>query len=120
MAAVVAGTGSGLPSTAHALVTGRSPLAAARAAGALLGRPGLGRGAIAHAVLSVGWSAVLVTVLPRRHAVAWGALAGLAMAALDLGLADRAVPAVAALPRWPQVADHVAFGALVGAVVRRA
>jgi hypothetical protein len=75
---------------------------------------------MAHCVISLGWSAVLVAVLPRRGAVAWGGAAGLAIAALDLGIADRAVPAIAALPRWPQVADHIAFGALVGLVVRHA
>jgi hypothetical protein len=118
-AALVAGTLSGVPSTVHALATGASPLAAARAAGQLLGRPGPVRGGFAHAALSLGWATVLAAALPRRHPTRWGAVAGLAIAALDLGIADRRVPAIAALPRGPQVADHVAFGALVGAVLGR-
>jgi hypothetical protein len=42
-----------------------------------------------------------------------------AIAALDLGVAARRFPAIAGLPRAAQVADHAAFGALVGAVVAR-
>ncbi len=114
-ASILAGGLSGAPSTVHALATGRSPLAAARAAGELLGRPGLLRGAVAHAVVTVGWTLVLERLLRRRHRVAWGAAAGLAIAALDLTIAEHRFPAIAALPRWPQVADHLAFGALVGA-----
>ena len=67
-----------------------------------------------HGVLTLGWTAVLTAALPRRHAVAWGAAAGLGIAALDLGLIRRRYPAIAALPIGAQVADHVAFGALVG------
>ena len=116
-AAVVAGTLSGLPSTLHAIVTGRPVLGATRAAGDLLGRPGLRRGVLAHTAVTVAWTNVLVVALPRRRTAAWGALGGLAIAALDLTIADRWFPAIAALPRVPQVADHILFGALVGAVV---
>jgi hypothetical protein len=115
--AVVAGTLSGVPSTIDALLGGRSVLESTRAAGTLLGRRSLVRGAVAHAALSVGWAAVLTAVLPRRHEPAWGALAGAGIAALDLGLARRRWPAIAALPTPPQVADHIAFGALVGSVL---
>lgn len=114
-ASILAGALSGAPSTLDALATGRSPLDAARAAGELLGRPGLLRGAAAHACVTLGWTLVLERVLPPRHRVAWGAAAGLGIAALDLAIADRRYPAIAALPRVPQVLDHLAFGALVGA-----
>jgi hypothetical protein len=50
----------------------------------------------------------------------WGALAGLAVAGLDLGVLGRRWPRIRALPTVPQVGDHVAFGALVGAVLSRA
>jgi hypothetical protein len=123
---VVAGALSGLPSTVYALVTGRSPLEAVRAAGALLLRedaPGSRlavAGVAAHGAISLGWGVVLAAVLPRRRTVAWGALAGLAIAGLDLGVLGRHWPRIRALPTAPQVADHAAFGALVGAVVSRA
>jgi len=117
-AAAVAGALSGAPSTAHAVLTGRSPLAAARAAGVLLGRPGLTRGTLAHATVSVGWAFVLARLLPRRRTALWGGAAGAAIAALDLAIARRRFPAIAALPTTPQVADHVAFGALVGLVLQ--
>lgn len=124
-AALVAGVLSGLPSTVHALVTGRPLLSATRAAGNLLLPAGasprrlVAAGVAVHAALSLGWAAVLVRLLPRRHPVGWGALAGAAVAALDLGTLARRRPLLAALPLAPQVADHVAFGALVGAVGHR-
>jgi hypothetical protein len=124
-AGAVAGALSGAPSTVHALVTRRPPLDAARAAGTLLladDAPPLGlaaAGAVAHGAISLGWGVALAGVLPRRRAVLCGALAGLAIAALDLGVLGRRWPRIRALPRWPQVADHVAYGALVGAVLSR-
>lgn len=116
-AAVVAGTLSGLPSTVHSVATGRPVLGPTRAAGELLGRPGLARGVLAHTTITLGWTNLLAVVLPRRHTAAWGAVSGLAIASLDLTIADRWFPTIAGLPRLPQVADHVVFGALVGAVV---
>jgi hypothetical protein len=116
-AAMVSGTISGAPSTLHAIATGRSPLGAARAAGELLGRPGLVRGGIAHAGITVFWSTVLAATLPRGREVAAGAAAGLAIAALDLGVIGRRFPAIAALPSVPQLLDHIAFGVAVGATL---
>jgi hypothetical protein len=125
-AGAVAAVLSGAPSTVHALATGRSPVEATRAAGTLLlpddaAPAGLAAaGVLAHGAISLGWGVVLAAVLPRRRTVVWGALAGLAIAGLDLGVLGRRWPRIRALPTVPQVADHVAFGALVGAVVSRA
>ncbi|MDQ3307124.1 MAG: hypothetical protein M3499_02000 [Actinomycetota bacterium] len=118
-AALVAGTLSGAPSTLHAVATGRPVLRAAAAAGELLGRPGAGRGVFVHAAMTLAWTSVLVVVLPQRRTMTCGALAGLAIAGLDLTIAERRFPTIAALPRMPQVADHVLFGALVGVAVGR-
>lgn len=112
MAATVAAALSGAPSTLHALLTGRSPLAAARAAGELLGRPGLGRGALAHAAVSIWWTVVLELVLPRRHRARWGAAAGLGIGVIDLAIARHRCDAIAALPTASQLADHALFAAL--------
>jgi hypothetical protein len=114
LAGAVAGVASGAPSTLHAWRAGLDPLAASRAAGSLLGRPTLVRGALAHVALSLGWGVVLALLLPTRCRVGTGVLAGGAVAALDLGLVGRRLPAIAALPQGPQVADHLAFGGLVG------
>lgn len=123
-AGLVAGVMSGLPSTVHAVATGRSPLDAARAAGALLGRPGLARGLVAHSAMSLWWSAVLRAVLqavrsgvPAPFVVLAGGASGLLIGRLDLAIADRRFPEIARLPRWPQLADHVAFGVLVAATL---
>jgi hypothetical protein len=84
-------------------------LGAAKAAGELLGKPTLARGLVAHAGVTAVWSAVLT--LTGTRTARGGAVAGLAIAALDLGLiASRRYPAVRALPQVPQILDHVAFG----------
>jgi hypothetical protein len=122
-AGMVAAVVSGAPSTLHALATRGDAMAAAYAAGTMA-LPHERRGALlflaavpVHAALSVGWAEVLAAVLPRRRTAVWGALAGLGIAALDLGLIGRRFPRVRALPQLPQVADHVAYGATVGAVL---
>jgi hypothetical protein len=123
VAGAVAAVPSGLPSTLHALATRRDPLEATKAAGSLLLRheartlPLVAAAAPVHAALSLGWGVVLGTVL-RRPTPFRGALCGLAIAALDLGVIGRRVPRVRALPLAPQLADHVVYGAVVGAVLR--
>jgi hypothetical protein len=103
---------SGVPSTVWALASGRSVLESTRAAGTLLGRPSVVRGVTAHLAISLGWTWVLVRIGVRSPLT--GAAAGGAIAALDLGFVGRRIPAIAALPVLPQVADHLAFGAVVG------
>jgi hypothetical protein len=65
--------------------------------------------------------AVRQTSLPPMAA---GLAGGAAIAAVDLGLLahgpmGRRWPLIRALPVGPQVADHLAFGAIPGAVLRR-
>lgn len=130
VAGAVAGLLSGLPSSIHALVTGRDPLAAARAAGNLL-LPAdsgptalLAAGGLVHVVVSLGWGTVLSVAVRRTSLppLALGVAAGAAIAAVDLGLVARS-PAgrrwtlIHDLPLAPQVADHLAFGAVAGAVL---
>ena len=121
-AGLVAAAVSGAPSTAHALVTRRDPLEATKAAGTILAgerAPAWVQVAAAvpvHLALSLGWAAVLERALPRQHRVVWGAVGGLAIAAFDLGVVGRRFPAIRALPLAPQLADHVLFGAVVGAL----
>ena len=71
-----------------------------------------------HAALSLGWAGALARILPREREPLSGAAAGLAIAALDLGVIGRRVPAIRALEQLPQWLDHVAFGLAVGAVLR--
>ena len=118
-AAVVAGALSGVPSTLQAVARSGSPLVATRAAGTLVGRPTVVRGLFVHGIISLGWSAVLARTIPRRRPVLAGAVAGGLIAVFDLGVVGRRLPAIRALPVCPQVLDHLAFGALVGAVLDR-
>lgn len=124
VAGAIAAVVSGAPSTVHAVATGRDVLETVRAAGSIL-LPGasdlklIAAAPIVHGALSLGWGAVLGLILPRRRTVAWGAAAGLAIGAFDLGLARRWFPLIGALPPWPQFADHLAYGVVVGAVLSR-
>ena len=115
---------SGAPSTVLALVRGDDVLGPSIAAGTLVpgrrDRPGLLAGLTAHTAVSAVWAPlVAMAVGRRRHPVVAGAIAGLGIAALDLGVIAKRYPAVAALPQAPQWADHVAFGAVVGWVAAR-
>lgn len=134
-AGAVAAIVSGVPSTVWALVSGTDPLEPSLAAGAMVLPGTTGRvrllvaAAGAHTVLSLGWAQVLAVVptrprLLRRSRAAGaarGAAAGLAIAALDLGLAHASraprLRAIRALPVLPQVADHVVYGAVVGGLL---
>jgi hypothetical protein len=124
-AAAAAALLSGIPSTAYALAAGRDPLEATLAAGSIVlpretRRVPLVLAAVpVHAVVSLGWAVVLARVLPARRTALAGALVGLAIAAVDLGTVGGGVPRVRALPLLPQLADHAAFGAVVGAVLAR-
>jgi hypothetical protein len=117
---------SGIPSTAHALATGADPWAATRAAGAMLvGADAsfathLGAAALVHGALSTFWIVVLAVVLPWRRPVLEAVAASAAIGAIDLlAIAPLRFPEVAALPFWPQMADHLAWGACLGLALRR-
>jgi hypothetical protein len=116
---------SGAPSTLHALATGRDPFAATEAAGSLFlpnerRRTVLLAAAVpVHLGISVGWAIVLAAVLPRRQTLVAGAAAGLAIAALDLGVIGPRFPRIRELPLGPQLADHLAFGVAVAAALRQ-
>lgn len=124
-AAAVAAVGSGVPSTLHALLVGTSPLDATLAAGTLLLRDEtrprrlLLAAVPAHLGISLSWGVLMGVALPQRSTVAAGALSGLAIAAFDLGVLASRFPRIHALPLWPQVADHLAYGTIVGMVVTR-
>jgi hypothetical protein len=115
-AALWAAALSGAPSTLHALATGRDPLEASLAAGSVLlpsenrRAPLLAAAVPLHLALSLGWTTVLDRAGVRGARA--GAVAGLAIGALDLALAARFFPRVDALPLGPQLADHAAFGAV--------
>ena len=119
----VAALVSGLPSTVWALATGRDPLEATKAAGSILlpretrTLPLLLAAVPVHLALSLGWALALEK--GRVRGTVPGTMAGLAIAALDLGAIGRRFPRIRALPVAPQVADHVAYGAVVGTLLAR-
>lgn len=116
---------SGLPSTLYALATGADVLEATRAAGAMLTPAGsplpqlLAAAAIAHGAISLFWVLVLTFALPRRGTLLWGIAASALIALLDLRvIAPWMFPEVARLAFWPQFADHLMWGACVGATLQ--
>ena len=125
MAGAAGAAVSGLPSTVLTAATGGDMLASTRAVGRVVRpRPASGAslvlaGGAAHVAISLGWGVVLAAVLPRRHTTLAGAAAGVLIAAIDLGIIGHHLPSIHALDRKPQLLDHVAYGAVVGAVVSR-
>jgi len=122
-ASVWAAALSGIPSTLHALATGRDPLEAVYAAGTIL-LPGetrpqrlLAAAVPVHLGISIAWTVVLDRAGVRG--AARGSVAGVAIAALDLGLVGRRVQRIRALPFAPQLADHAAFGAIAGRMLQQ-
>ena len=115
---------SGFPSTVWTLLEGGDPAEGGRALGkVLLPREErtlvlLLAGAPVHLALSLGWAGVLAAVLPEADEPSYGALAGLAIAGLDLAVLGRFFPPIKALPQGRQWADHVAFGLAVGVVLQ--
>src|SRR5215207_7001084 len=125
VAGAVAAVVSGVPSSVWALANGRPLTEGALAAGSLMlpreQRPAVLVAAAVpvHLMLSLGWAFVMTATLPRRRSLGWATLAGLGIAALDLGVIGRRLPRIRALPLLPQVADHLAYGATVGVVLGR-
>jgi hypothetical protein len=123
-AGAVAWALSGAPSTLIAAIRRDDLLGPSIAAGTLLpgrrDRPGFAAGIAAHTVVTAVWTPLVAAATARsRHPALAGALAGAAIAALDLGVIGRRYPAIAALSQPPQWADHVAFGAIVGWLAAR-
>ena len=114
---------SGIPSTVYALVTGGDVFEATRAAGSMIvpststdGRLFIAA-AVVHLAVSFFWTAILVWLLPHKRTVLWAMVALSIIAVLDLLVIGRMFPQISALAFWPQFADHLAFGALLGATL---
>jgi hypothetical protein len=124
-AGLVAAVAGGIPSTAYAATRRRDVLEGARAAGTIVlphatrTAPLLAVAVPVHLGLSIGWALVLEAALPDRREPLLGTLGGLAIAALDLGIIGRRLPAIRALEQPPQWLDHAAYGLTVGVVLRR-
>lgn len=121
IAGLAAGAIAGVPSGLHAVRHGYV-LDLLRAPGALMAPHAVAGVQLAltapvHAAISAGWGVVLARTLPRRGTAPLGALAGVGIAGLDIVVIGSRLPAIRRLPLWPQVADHVLFGAVAGALV---
>ncbi|MFN2490458.1 MAG: hypothetical protein ABR529_12115 [Actinomycetota bacterium] len=124
-AAAPAAVLSGVPSTLHALITRCDRLEASLAAGSILlpcekrWARLLAAAVPVHLGVSVFWALVLSAILPRKKPLIGGALAGMAIAAVDLGVFGRRFHRVRRLPVFPQLADHIAFGVVAAAALAR-
>ena len=115
---------SGIPSTLFAALTGGDTMEATRAAVAMLISPArsdgalLAAAAVVHITVTLFWATVLALWLPRRHVIIASMAALALIAVLDLQVIARwFFPEVYALPFWPQLADHLAWGAAFGAAL---
>jgi len=123
-AGLVGAACSAIPSTAWSLAHGDDVLDGARAAGAIVLPRERRTGVLVvvavpvHLALSLGWAGIMAAALPRRAEPALGVVAGLGIAALDLSVIGRRIPAIRVLPQGRQWADHVAFGLAVGLMLR--
>jgi FtsH-binding integral membrane protein len=112
---------SGIPSTLYSMLTGADVLAPTRAAGRMLVPAGASElqlfvaAALVHTAISFFWAALLILMLPRKHVTLWSVIAAALIGVLDLCIiAPLFFPEVAALAFWPQMADHVMWGASFG------
>lgn len=125
IAGAVAGTASVVPSAVHALASGRPWTLSERAAGNLVlpaSTPPArlaGVGAVVRAAVALNWGVVLSRWLDRRHPIGHGLGAGLTLFGFQYLLIGRQRALVRVLPPAPQVADHLVFGAVAGAVLSR-
>ena len=71
-----------------------------------------------HFAISIGWALVLDRAGVRTARA--GALAGLAIAAVDIGVIGRRYPRIRELPLLPQLADHIAYGVVMAKLLSRA
>ncbi len=69
---------------------------------------------VVHASVSFFWAAVLTWLLPHRNTTVWAIVALSAIAILDLRVIGPLFPPIAALDFWPQFADHMVFGVVLG------
>ena len=115
---------SGIPSTVYAWLTGRDIMEATRAAGAMLisARSSdtalFWSAAIVHSVVTIFWAMLLTWALPRKRTFAWALVASAGIALLDLRVIGRWFPEIHALDFWPQFADHLMWGGVLGAVLQ--
>lgn len=120
---------SGAPSTLVAVVRGEDLFASTEAVGAVVfprwrnGWARVAAGAGAHLVISLFWARVLARLLRDNDEAAGtvlaGAAGGAAIAVIDIGGIGRFLPAIRELPAGPVMADHLAYGAIVGYVLHR-
>ena len=118
---LVAAVFSGAPSTVIFVVTGQDLWLPVRAVGSMLLSADAPASmlflsaALVHCGVSLFWIVVISSVVPPRHAPLLAIAASTAIAVVDLRvIAPLFFPDVAALAFWPQFADHLMWGALVG------
>jgi hypothetical protein len=121
---LVATVFSGAPSTLYALATGGDPGEATFAAGRMLVDSTspvvlFAAAAVVHPAVSAFWAAMAGLMLPVRHTAWWAVAFAAVVGILDLlFIAPRWFPEVAALSFWPQMADHLMWGACLGGTLQ--
>jgi hypothetical protein len=113
---------SGIPSTLYSWATGRDVFEATRAAGTMLLSEKSSSfalflaAAVVHSSVSLFWSIVLIYILPDKRVILYSVIGAIVIGVFDLRIIGPLFPEIIRLPFWPQMADHVFWGASVGTV----
>ena len=74
---------------------------------------------LVHGTVSAFWTLVSGMLLPRRHTFWWAVPMAALIGLLDLRvIAPAWFPGIAALAFWPQMADHLMWGACLGGTLQ--
>jgi hypothetical protein len=113
---------SGIPSTLYSWATGRDVLEATRAAGTMLLSEKSSSfalflaAAVVHCSISLFWSIIFISILPDKRVILCSVTGAIVIGVFDLRIIGPLFPEIIRLPFWPQMADHVFWGASLGTV----
>jgi hypothetical protein len=126
-AAILAGFAGGIPSTLYAIASGGDWLESMNAVAAIVNAENpsivwrVSVAAAIHFTISFVFASTLLAILPHRRTLLWASACGAVIAVIDLLLlAPILFHEIAAPSFWPQLADHVVWGVVVGAFAARA
>jgi hypothetical protein len=124
-AGMLAGIFSGIPSICYFLFLGIDWTHSTKALGLIFfdaSQPGFfiyASAGIIHFTVSCFWSFILRMFLPRKNTIIWAGFAGILIAFFDLIIIARFIPTLANLDFYPQLADHILWGIIVGFIYNR-
>jgi len=124
-AALIAGIFSGIPSISYYISTGLDWTHSTKAIGLIFFDTSqswtliFGSATLFHFVVSCFWSFILRIFLPKKNQIILAGFAGILIALFDLKIIAPFIPSLANLDFYPQLADHILWGMIVGFVYHK-